>query len=210
MALAGSPLTDTRWRMDMSRPYGQRCVGFMQAKASGALAPALDRAPVLIVDGVTLGQSKSIERYLARRVGLMGANELEGAMVDAFTEHLRDLKDLHAKATDAAAFATTTLPAWLGKLETVAGDTHGCLVGSSLSLADVSLYYFVCEHFAARDAYLRGPAAADAAGSATADPVATMLKDCPKLAASVDAVRKHPNVVKHVAQRSSALAFVAV
>ena len=47
---------------------------------------------------MAFGQSKSIERYLARRVGLYGANELEAAQIDSFGEHLRDLKDLHGKA----------------------------------------------------------------------------------------------------------------
>ena len=48
---------------------------------------------------MAFGQSKSIERYLARRVGLYGANELEAAQIDSFGEHLRDLKDLHGKVT---------------------------------------------------------------------------------------------------------------
>ena len=199
MALSGVPYTDTRWKMDMSQPYGQRCPSFMAARESGELAPALDRAPILIVDGVTFGQSRSIERYLARRVGLYGENELESACIDAFTEHLRDLVDLAQKATDSEEFKAQTLPRWFEKLEKVAGETRGCIVGKSLSLADVSLYYLVCEYFPARDAYIRGPGAKPA--QAAEDPSVTMLSGCPKLAASVEAVRSHPAVAKHVAGR---------
>ena len=58
----------------------------------------LDRAPVMVVssvDGTTaeIGQSKAIERYIARRYGLLGANEIEAAQIDAITEHIRDAKE---------------------------------------------------------------------------------------------------------------------
>ena len=47
------------------------------------------------VDGTTaeIGQSKAIERYIARRYGLLGANEIEAAQIDAITEHIRDAKE---------------------------------------------------------------------------------------------------------------------
>ena len=98
MALSGVEYTNTRWKMDMSQPYGKRCPTFVEAQGNGSIYMALDRAPVLFADGVAFGQSKSIERYLARRVGLYGANELEAAQIDSFGEHLRDLKDIHGKA----------------------------------------------------------------------------------------------------------------
>ena len=47
------------------------------------------RAPVLVVDGkFEIGQSKSIERYLAKRLGMLGKNDVEGAQIDAIGEHL--------------------------------------------------------------------------------------------------------------------------
>ena len=106
MALSGCSYTDTRWKMDMSRPYGQRCPGFIAAKEAGELKANLDRAPVLLVDGVAIGQSKSIERFLAQYTGLYGSNEVQGALIDAFTEHIRDLKLMHAKAPDPAKYST--------------------------------------------------------------------------------------------------------
>ena len=92
MALSGTKYTDTRWKMDMSKPYGQRCEGFMNAKASGDLAANLDRAPILLVDGVAIGESKAIERFVARRCGLMGADDVAAARVDCVAEHVRDVQ----------------------------------------------------------------------------------------------------------------------
>ena len=42
----------------------------------------MGQLPVLEVDGKTIGQSMAIARYCARRFGLAGKDELEGAMAD--------------------------------------------------------------------------------------------------------------------------------
>ena len=202
MAMSGKPYTDTRWKMDMSKPYGKRCEGFMKAKADGDLLMNLDRAPLLLVDGTAIAQSKTIERYLARRVGLYGANEVEAAQIDAIGEHIRDMKEMHGKAADKAVFKSETLPAFLGKLEKVAGSTKGCLVGKSLSLADIQLYEVVCEYFPSREAYESTKDGGSASAGGLASGEAALLKDCPKLTASVVAVKAHPNIAKHVAGRN--------
>lgn len=52
----------------------------------GGRVPALQ---IIVVDGKhTISQSKTIERYLARRLGLLGATEEEAAAIDAITEHV--------------------------------------------------------------------------------------------------------------------------
>ena len=38
----------------------------------------MDRVPLLEVDGTKIGQSKAIERYIAKAVGLFGSNDIEG------------------------------------------------------------------------------------------------------------------------------------
>ena len=204
MAISGTTYTDTRWPMDMSQPYGQRCPGFMAAKAGGELKANLDRAPILIVDGVAIGQSAAIERFLARHVGLHGANEVEAALVDAFVEHIRDLKEMHSKAIqahDGDKFMQETLPAFLAKMDAVAGETY--IVGPQLTLADVSLYELIVDYFPSREAYLQTKA--DGTKQASADGGASsagaMLGATPKLAAAVEAVRSHPAVVRHVSNR---------
>jgi hypothetical protein len=57
---------------------------FDAVKASGALDINLGRVPLFTVDGSTIGQSKSIERFAARKYGLMGSTEVEGALCDMY------------------------------------------------------------------------------------------------------------------------------
>ena len=102
LVLGGASFTDERWPLDYSKPRDEMSPGFVAARARGLLAINLDRAPVLVIDGKhEIGQSKTIERYLARQLGLLGRDEIEAAKCDMFAEHVRDLKDKYqqAKAT---------------------------------------------------------------------------------------------------------------
>lgn len=44
-------------------------------------------------DGITIGQIRAMERFLSKRIGLMGSTAAEEALIDCITEHCRDLKD---------------------------------------------------------------------------------------------------------------------
>ena len=66
---------------------------FDAAKADGTLAASLNRLPMLECDGAAIGQSKAIERFVATKVGLMGADGVEAAKIDAHCENVRDCKD---------------------------------------------------------------------------------------------------------------------
>ena len=133
---------------------------FDAAKAAGELVCNMDRAPVLVVGDVTIGQSKAIDRYVAKSVGMMGSTDLEAAQIDMIGEHVRDIKDAYQKAKGshkdealAAAqteFVTVTLPTWLEKLEKTLGG-NGFAVGSSISLADVYIYGLTQEYFDHKD-----------------------------------------------------------
>ena len=81
------------------------------------------------------------------------------------TEHVRDIKqaynDAKAGKTGEDQKAAKTefitnpekLPSWFAKLEkTLSGN--GFAIGNALSLADVSLYTFVCEYFDDKEAAL--------------------------------------------------------
>jgi hypothetical protein len=93
MALGGMAWTESGYNVDFSKfKHGIEVAApaFAAAKHSGALTVNLGRAPVVVIDDhLELGQSKTIERYLARRLGVMGANEIEAAQIDMFTEHIR-------------------------------------------------------------------------------------------------------------------------
>ena len=39
----------------------------------------------------------AIERFVARRVGCLGADDVEAAQIDAVTEHVRDVKQAYQK-----------------------------------------------------------------------------------------------------------------
>ena len=66
MVLGGAAFTEDRWPLDFSKSRDEMAPGMAAARAKGLLQANLDRAPVLVVDGKhELGQSKSIERYLA-------------------------------------------------------------------------------------------------------------------------------------------------
>lgn len=142
-----------------------------EAEDNGELSSNLGRCPVLVVDGVhEIGQNKAIERFLARRLGLYGANDIEAARIDCALEHLID-----AKAD----------PSLLLELEGYA-EGKGCLVGSSLSIADALLFV------AAKGSTWPHGAPNWAAAA---------VSRCPKLSACVAAVEAHPGMVAYLAAR---------
>ena len=65
---------------------------FDEDKASGKLWRSMGKLPFLEVDGRVVSQSKAIERYLARRYGMMGSSDEEAALVDSYCEYIRDFK----------------------------------------------------------------------------------------------------------------------
>lgn len=103
-----------------------------------------------------IGQSKTIERFVAKKTGFYGSNEIEEALIDMICEHIRDIKTKYSDAKSnksgdelvAAknAFVTVDLPEWMSKLEFCVGK-DGFSVGSKLSLADVSIYLLLNEFF---------------------------------------------------------------
>lgn len=154
-ALGQEPYNDARYDIDASF----NAPGFQEDKQSGNLKMNLNRAPVLVTpEGRTIGQSKSIERYLARRFGLMGSSPEDEATIDCIAEHCRDVKDAaqrkgfsrfardktdEEKAAARAEWFETDLPDWLRRIEAVVMETSstpGYAVGSSPSYADVIIW----------------------------------------------------------------------
>lgn len=198
MVLGGLPFSETRWPLDvtkMAAGLGSAAPEYMAAKEAGELDANLGRGPVVVVAGEhVLSQSRTIERYLARQLGMMGRDELAAAHIDAFTEHLRDLKEkfqkvrattsLADKEAGLTAFYSRTLPEFMLHVEkTVPGSLDGPLFGGSLSLADAALFVTFNDYF-------ENKAAAAAA-----------LSECPKLQASLAAVERHPAVAEYLATR---------
>ena len=49
----------------------------------------MNRAPMMIIGSVKIGQSKSIERYVSRLCGLSGTSLIEEAQIDCIAENIR-------------------------------------------------------------------------------------------------------------------------
>lgn len=150
----------------------------------------MDKLPTLTVDGkFTLGQSKAIERYLAKKFGLSGSSDEEFAKVDMICEHVRDIKQKYSdskigKTSDEAtaaksAFIANEVPKLYAKLEKCCETTYFS-VGGKISLADIATQQFAADY------------ADDKAGMAQA------LAGLPKLSSIVDDVS---HVAKSVLNR---------
>ncbi|XP_014214032.1 glutathione S-transferase-like [Copidosoma floridanum] len=102
--------------------------------------------PVLEVDGQRVAQSNAIARYLARKYGLVGADEWEAMQCDVLVDSLGDLRqellqfqkeeDLFKREEKKAKFAKETIPFFLNKFEQTVGKNNGYAVGSSTTWAD--------------------------------------------------------------------------
>jgi len=178
LAISGTEIEEERLPIDFAtyaRPE------FDAMKAEGKFVVNMGRVPILTVDGATIGQSKTIGRFLAKRVGMAGANEVEEATVDMIGEHIRDIKDNYGKAKGAlkdaelkeakAKWVGEVLPVEMAKLEQTFGSA-GFAVGSKMSFADIEVFSLLCDYF---DADLLPAAAAS-------------ISACPKISASVAAV----------------------
>ena len=131
---------------------------FDSDKSDGKLVKSLNKVPFLEVDGHVIPQSKTIERFLARRFGLMGNDEYESAHIDSICECVRDFKDMYQKVrvaedvdTAMNEWFTVTLIERLTLLENLLND-NSFSVGDKLSLSDIVLYSFITNFFDNKEA----------------------------------------------------------
>jgi len=108
------------------------------------------KVPILYVDGVAIPQSKSIERFLAKKFGLSGKNDVEAAQIDAVVEQVTDIKqDYQASKNDDAkknTFFEQKLPEYFALFEHQLEQNGGSyLVGSKVSLADLQIWAILSE-----------------------------------------------------------------
>lgn len=154
-AIAGEEYVDTRFEIT---PGTMIAPDFVAAKENGDLDMNLGRAPLLVTSEGVIGQSKAIERYLAKKFNLMGSSDIEAAQIDCIAEHCRDVKDAAGKKgfsafnrekTDEEKAAArkewfeNDMPTMLGKIEKAIGLTSGesgYAVGSKTSYADIAIF----------------------------------------------------------------------
>jgi len=150
--------------------------------------------PLLEVDGVTLCQSHSCARYLARKFNLAGKTELEQAQADMIVDCLDDSvkpiysfffeKDEAKKEECKKNFREEQLPVSLGHLENILKSNNGgdgYFVGKELTWADLTFINTI--DWAAM--YLS----------------ADLLASYPKMKALKERVEKLPKVAAWIAKR---------
>jgi prostaglandin-H2 D-isomerase / glutathione transferase len=181
LAVAGAEYEDFRYPLEVIdwATFNMVREEFNKDKAEGKLEKSMGKVPFLVVkDSVetTLCQSKAIERYLARRFGFMGGNDLEAAQIDSLCECIRDFKDAYQpvrkmenKEEAMQKWFGETLVGKLSDFEKLLGDS-GYAIGSSLTLADFVIYSFLVDFFDDKDG------------------IAFSMRSCPKLQKLVETV----------------------
>jgi len=152
-ALAGAAYDDFRYPIEFRKGTKPDFPEFDKDTAAGKFNHTLMQIPVLEVDGkLSFGQSKAIERYLARQFGFWGQDEAEGAQVDAICEHIREVQDAYRKVRlppsgevkDSAPlteFLNKELPNWLKAIEDSLVGVTGYSVGPQNTHADILIYH---------------------------------------------------------------------
>eukprot|EP01104_Vermistella_antarctica_P005964 TRINITY_DN16703_c1_g1_i1.p1 TRINITY_DN16703_c1_g1~~TRINITY_DN16703_c1_g1_i1.p1 ORF type:complete len:268 (-),score=61.65 TRINITY_DN16703_c1_g1_i1:208-969(-) len=215
----GDGYTDVRVTTDDIATYGEgadKVTSYNDVKDS--LDINLGRLPVLQIGDVTIGQSAAINFYVAQHTNLLGSSPVETGLIISVVETVKELntawrdvlpygseptEEYVAKWFDTPAGdvagpavganrANRQLRWYAGRLEGIVGDYA---VGSSLSLADVLIYYTFAEELLAKDApadlpeWKRVPFANKAKS-------AEVLAAHPKLAAIAARVSAHEGVKK--------------
>lgn len=176
---------------------------FDEAKASGILDKSCGKCPLLIVDGQPLcGQSKAIERYLARKLGLMGGSDEDAGVIDALTENVRDIKDSYSAAKRKPEgeerekamkeFFEETLVKWCALTEkSLPAAQSDFLVGSGISYADLAWFTFVgCDD---------KPFFDNVAGAQAS------FAECPRIKAAMAACAANPEIQAWLAKRPASM-----
>jgi glutathione S-transferase len=200
LAIGGEEYTDTRYAIT---PGSFDAPEFKAAKESGDLDMNLGRAPLLITEEGTIGQSKAIERFLAKKFGLMGSTDFEAAQIDCISEHCRDVKDASAKKgfsaftrdkTDEEKAAArkewfeSDMPAMLEKVEksvALTSGKDGFAVGSNTSYADIAIFSLL----------------QDCTLETDAEDTSKAAEKCSNLLAIANRIAGEENVAKYVESR---------
>ena len=159
LAIGGIKYDDDRFPFTFGTPGDFSTIQrpeFDEAKKAGEFVASLGKVPVLEVGKEVIAQSKAIERYIARKAGLIGRTDVEAAQIDAVTEHVRDIKQAYQpcrKVEDSEAreeamreWFEETLPGLSEQLEaalpTCVSPEVGaaCPVKSAVNHAHVSIY----------------------------------------------------------------------
>jgi len=174
---------------------------FDAMKEKGELDVSLGKVPLLKVDGALIGQSKAIERFIAKEVGLMGSNAVEAAQVDQLTETVRDVKDAYnaakrtvgddeKKAAVEKFFAETLVEMCQKTEKSIPAGAGPFMVGGKISYADLTWYMFL----ASPDGFFDNAEGAKAA-----------FQSCPKIKAAMEATGENAELKAWIEKRPKSM-----
>ena len=200
LAVVDKKYKDFRYPLEVIdwKTYNMVRKEFDEDKASGKLWKSMGKLPFLEVDGQVISQSKSIERYLARRFKLMGDTNEEGALIDSYCEYIRDFKTAYQTVRKAenkeeamAKWFGETLPEKLSSFEKILCEntdfqtsSERFSVGNKLSLADIVIYSFLVDFFDNKEG------------------VKKSFEQCKTLRNIVNTVSNNPNIKNWVENRA--------
>eukprot|EP00929_Paragymnodinium_shiwhaense_P001337 TRINITY_DN101562_c0_g1_i1.p2 TRINITY_DN101562_c0_g1~~TRINITY_DN101562_c0_g1_i1.p2 ORF type:complete len:275 (-),score=72.39 TRINITY_DN101562_c0_g1_i1:361-1185(-) len=191
LAMVGESFDDFRYPISFGTPGDFSTIKrdeFDADQNAGKFDYAMNLIPVIEAGDFKLAQSKAIERYIAKKVGMMGSSLEEEAWVDAINEHVGDIGAAFGKKESDEKWFKEVMPAYMKKLEVALVGSPGFAVGSKVSLADVAIYRFIKDMQPAYDA--KFAADIDAAYS-----------DCPQIKAIVANLDGHANLQKWLEER---------
>jgi len=201
----GTPFEDHRYPIAFLKepPFVEK-KEFDAATAAGEHDAGMGQTPVLDVGGRKIGQSRAIERYVARATGLMGSDDIEAGQIDQLGETVRDIGMMcdrcfsgfpPVRDEDAMTkLFTEKLPGTLKKAEaSLPPATDGpWLVGSKMSYADVAFFVLLATKggVVEQDPFLQNPEGAKQS-----------YQECPRIKASIEAVEALGPVKEYLANR---------
>lgn len=199
-AVSKTPYEDIRLSLTFGTPGDFSTIQrpeFDAKKAAGELDVSLGKVPYLEVDGTKFGQSKAIERYISRQVGLLGSTDIEAAQIEQLVESVTDFKATYTKAKGTTGddekkaaiekyFAEGLPEACKSAEKSLPTGAGPWLVGSKISYADIVYYQFL----AAPGGFFDNVEGAKAA-----------FQSCPRIKAAMEAVDANPELKAYIAAR---------
>jgi glutathione S-transferase len=190
LAMAGEDFEDFRYPISFGTPGDMSTMKrdeFDADQAAGKFDYGMNLIPVIESGNFRLPQSKAIERYIAKKLGMMGSTLEEEAWVDALNEHVGDISAAFGKKESDEKWFKETLPSYMKKLETALPGTQGFAVGDRATLADVAIFRL-----------LRDNAEWDSKWDTD---IMASYADCPKIKAIMAAMDGHQGLQKWMKDR---------
>lgn len=160
--------------------------------------------PVLYWDGEEIGQSLAIARFVAKKAGLAGNNDIEQARADAIVDTVANLptklfeiknKDESTKSEAIQAFLNTELSGILDISENLLKNRGGkFFTGSKLSYGDIAM-------FAVIDLLLNPEIMTGFGFGSVLDEIKKLIKDHPLTYGVYKMVKSQPKIAEYVTKR---------